>query len=43
MKTKRTTFGSGCFWCSEAIFNRLDGVEKVEPGFAGGHTKKSNL
>ena len=39
MKTKKATFGSGCFWCSEAIFNRLDGVEKVEPGFAGGHTK----
>ena len=39
MKTKKATFGSGCFWCCEAIFNRLDGVEKVEPGFAGGHTK----
>ena len=39
MNTKVATFGSGCFWCSEAIFNRLEGVIKVEPGFSGGHTK----
>ncbi len=39
MNTKIATFGSGCFWCTEAIFSRLDGVEKVEPGFAGGETK----
>lgn len=37
--TKIATFGSGCFWCSEAIFSRIEGVEKVEPGFAGGDTK----
>jgi peptide-methionine (S)-S-oxide reductase len=30
------TFGTGCFWCSEAIFSRLKGVEKVNPGYAGG-------
>ncbi len=30
------TFGSGCFWCSEAIFSDLQGVVKVEPGYAGG-------
>ena len=39
MNTKVATFGSGCFWCSEAIFNRIEGVIKVEPGFSGGHTK----
>lgn len=39
MNTKTATFGSGCFWCSEAIFSRLEGVEKVEPGFSGGHVK----
>ncbi len=39
MNTKIATFGSGCFWCSEAIFSRLDGVEKVASGFSGGHTK----
>ncbi|HZW84481.1 MAG TPA: peptide-methionine (S)-S-oxide reductase MsrA [Nitrososphaerales archaeon] len=30
------TFGSGCFWCSEAVFSELEGVETVLPGYAGG-------
>jgi peptide-methionine (S)-S-oxide reductase len=30
------TFGSGCFWCSEAVFSELRGVSMVEPGYAGG-------
>lgn len=33
------TFGAGCFWCVEAVFERLDGVQSVMPGYAGGHTK----
>jgi peptide-methionine (S)-S-oxide reductase len=34
--TEIATFGSGCFWCSEAVFSELSGVLKVEPGYAGG-------
>lgn len=30
------TFGNGCFWCTEAIFQQLDGVESVLPGYTGG-------
>jgi peptide-methionine (S)-S-oxide reductase len=33
------TFGSGCFWCSEAIFQNVDGVVKVESGYSGGKVK----
>lgn len=33
------TFASGCFWCTEAIFQELKGVEKVVSGYTGGHVK----
>lgn len=33
------TFGSGCFWCGEAIFDQLKGVEDVKPGYSGGTIK----
>jgi peptide-methionine (S)-S-oxide reductase len=33
------TFGSGCFWCTEAIFLNVDGVHKVESGYEGGRVK----
>ncbi len=33
------TFGSGCFWCTEAIFEQLLGVESAKSGFSGGKTE----
>ena len=33
---KKATFGSGCFWCTEAIFEKLNGVESVVSGYSGG-------
>jgi peptide-methionine (S)-S-oxide reductase len=35
-KKEIATLGGGCFWCLEAIFSELTGVEKVESGYAGG-------
>ena len=36
---KTATFGNGCFWCTEAVFQRVKGVKSVESGFSGGHVK----
>ena len=36
-KTDTATFATGCFWCTEAIFQELKGVIKVTSGYSGGH------
>ena len=39
-KLSLATFGAGCFWCTEACFNELNGVLEVLPGFSGGKREK---
>ncbi len=39
IKTDTITFGGGCFWCTEAIFQRLNGVSSVVSGYSGGKIK----
>ena len=36
---KIATFAGGCFWCTEAVFLRIEGVEKVISGYTGGQIK----
>ena len=38
-QTEVATLGGGCFWCVEAVYQRVQGIESVKPGYAGGHTK----
>ena len=35
----QATFGNGCFWCTEAIFQQIEGVTQAVSGYAGGHVK----
>ena len=37
MNTQVITLGGGCFWCTEAVFELVDGVQAVESGYCNGH------
>jgi peptide-methionine (S)-S-oxide reductase len=39
-KVEIATLAGGCFWCLEAVFDELKGVESVESGYSGGHVQK---
>jgi peptide-methionine (S)-S-oxide reductase len=39
MNTEKITLGSGCFWCTEAIYEQVKGVIKVTSGYCNGHVK----
>lgn len=39
MNVNKATFGSGCFWCVEAMYKQLKGVIEVLPGYSGGHVE----
>ncbi|RIK75414.1 MAG: peptide-methionine (S)-S-oxide reductase [Planctomycetota bacterium] len=36
---EKATFGSGCFWCTEAVFSELKGVKSAVSGYSGGHVE----
>lgn len=38
-RLEKATLGGGCFWCTEAVYKEMHGVENVVPGYSGGHIK----
>ncbi len=39
---QKATFGAGCFWCVEAVFDRVDGVKSVDSGYSGGRKDEAS-
>jgi peptide-methionine (S)-S-oxide reductase len=39
MNAQTITLGGGCFWCTEAVFEQVDGVIEVESGYSNGHVR----
>ena len=37
------TLGAGCFWCTEAVLQRVEGVKRVVSGYMGGHVKNPTI
>src|SRR5271157_4574633 len=40
--TQTAVVAGGCFWCTEAVFNQIEGVEKVVSGYSGGERATAN-
>ncbi|MDA7524646.1 peptide-methionine (S)-S-oxide reductase MsrA, partial [Verrucomicrobia bacterium] len=38
-RSQKATFGGGCFWCTEAMLEDVEGILSVVSGYAGGHVK----
>ena len=39
MRLEKATFGGGCFWCTEAVFQQIKGIYRVTSGYSGGHVE----